>query len=86
MPEHKIGTPEDWHAALKRLANLEAEHARLSQKVTVELRQLPCARLSPVLQAPPECSASSKGDRISRCFRLLATRRRYGKRALVPRT
>jgi Bacterial protein of unknown function (DUF899) len=51
MPEHKIGTPEDWQAALKQLANLEAEHAQLSQKVTEERRQLPCARLSPVLQA-----------------------------------
>jgi hypothetical protein len=65
MPEHEVGTREDWQA--KRLVNLRGRGDQRSQK---ERHQLPCARLSPVLQAPPECSASSNGDRISRLFPL----------------
>jgi predicted dithiol-disulfide oxidoreductase (DUF899 family) len=41
MPDHKIGTREDWQAARDELAKLEAEHAKLGQKVTEQRRQLP---------------------------------------------
>src|SRR5207302_5804475 len=41
MPDHKTGTREEWQAARDELAKLEAEHARLSQKVTEQRRQLP---------------------------------------------
>src|SRR3990170_2378533 len=41
MPDHKIGTREDWQAARDELAKLEAEHAKLDQKVTEQRRQLP---------------------------------------------
>jgi predicted dithiol-disulfide oxidoreductase (DUF899 family) len=41
MPEHKIGTREDWQAARDELAKLEAEHAELGQRVTQQRRQLP---------------------------------------------
>src|SRR5204863_9193690 len=41
MPDYSIGTREDWQAARDELAKLEAEHARLSQKVTEQRRQLP---------------------------------------------
>ena len=41
MPEHKIGTREDWEAARDELAKLEAEHAELGQRVTERRRQLP---------------------------------------------
>jgi predicted dithiol-disulfide oxidoreductase (DUF899 family) len=41
MPDHKIGTREDWQAARDELAKLEAEHANLGQKVTEQRRQLP---------------------------------------------
>jgi len=41
MPDHKIGTREDWQAARDELAKLEAEHAELGQKVTEQRRQLP---------------------------------------------
>ena len=41
MPEHKIGTREEWQAARDELAKLEAEHAELGQKVTEQRRQLP---------------------------------------------
>ncbi|MBV9309183.1 MAG: DUF899 domain-containing protein, partial [Solirubrobacterales bacterium] len=41
MPEHKIGTREEWQVARAELAKLEAEHAKLGEKVTEQRRQLP---------------------------------------------
>src|SRR5690242_19496778 len=41
MPEHTIGTREEWRAARDELAKLEAEHAELTEKVTARRRQLP---------------------------------------------
>src|ERR671916_1817477 len=41
MPDHKIGTREDWQAARDELAKLEAEHAEVGQKVTEQRRELP---------------------------------------------
>src|SRR5437763_5926976 len=41
MPEHKIGTREEWQAARDELAKLEAEHAELGQRVTEQRRRLP---------------------------------------------
>jgi predicted dithiol-disulfide oxidoreductase (DUF899 family) len=41
MPDHKIGTPEEWRAARDELAKLEAEHAELGRSVTEQRRQLP---------------------------------------------
>src|SRR3954451_15555063 len=44
MPEHETGTREDWQAARDELAKLEAEHAKLDQKVTEQRRRLPWVR------------------------------------------
>jgi predicted dithiol-disulfide oxidoreductase (DUF899 family) len=41
MAEHKIGTRAEWEAARDELAALEAEHAKLNQRVTEQRRQLP---------------------------------------------
>src|SRR3954465_8293179 len=41
MPDHTTGTREEWQAARDELATLEAEHAKLGQKVTDQRRQLP---------------------------------------------
>jgi predicted dithiol-disulfide oxidoreductase (DUF899 family) len=41
MPEHKIGTREEWQAARDELAKLEAEEAALNQKITAQRQQLP---------------------------------------------
>ena len=40
MSDHKIGTREQWQAARDELAKLDAEHAKLGQKVTEQGRQL----------------------------------------------
>src|SRR5947209_16964252 len=41
MHGYKIGTREEWQAARDELSKLEAEHAKLGQKVTAQRRQLP---------------------------------------------
>jgi predicted dithiol-disulfide oxidoreductase (DUF899 family) len=41
MPEHPIGTREEWQAARAELAKLEAEHAKLENEVTEQRRRLP---------------------------------------------
>src|SRR5947209_10188198 len=41
MTDRKIGTREEWEAARDELANLEAEHAQLTQRVTQKRRELP---------------------------------------------
>jgi predicted dithiol-disulfide oxidoreductase (DUF899 family) len=41
MPDHKIGTREEWQAARTELAEAEAEHARLGREVAEQRRQLP---------------------------------------------
>src|SRR6059036_4187682 len=41
MPENKIGTRGEWEAARDELAELEAEHAELTRRVTERRRRLP---------------------------------------------
>src|SRR2546421_12938311 len=41
MADYNVATRADWQAARDQLAKLEAEHAKLGQKVTEQRRQLP---------------------------------------------
>jgi predicted dithiol-disulfide oxidoreductase (DUF899 family) len=41
MPEHKVGTREDWQAARDELAKLEAEQAERNQDIRRKRRELP---------------------------------------------
>ena len=41
MPNHKIGTREEWQQARDELAKAEAEHAELGREVTKRRRELP---------------------------------------------
>ena len=41
MPEHKIGTQEDWQAARDELAKLEAEQAQRDEEIKKKRRELP---------------------------------------------
>ena len=41
MSDHKIATREEWQSARDELSKLEAEHAKLTEKVTEQRRQLP---------------------------------------------
>ena len=41
MPEHKIGTREEWQAARNQLADLEAEQAKREEEIKRRRRELP---------------------------------------------
>ena len=41
MPEHKIGTREEWQAARNELAELEAEQAEREEEIKRKRRELP---------------------------------------------
>src|SRR5205809_7995484 len=41
MPEHKIGTREEWQAARDELAKLEAEQAERNEEIKSKRRELP---------------------------------------------
>src|ERR1700674_1759612 len=45
MPEHKIGTREEWQMARDELAKLEAEQAKRNEEVTTARRDLPWVRV-----------------------------------------
>ena len=41
MPEHTVGTQEEWQAARDELEKLESEHAELGRKAAEKRRELP---------------------------------------------
>ena len=41
MPEHKVGTREEWQAARDELAKLEAQHAELNEEIKGKRLELP---------------------------------------------
>src|SRR5260370_41208802 len=45
MPEHRIGSREQWQVARDALAKLEAEHAERNEEVTRTRRDLPWVRV-----------------------------------------
>src|ERR1700716_1254252 len=45
MPEHKIGTREEWQVARDELAKLEAELAKRNEEITKSRRDLPWVRV-----------------------------------------
>ncbi len=45
MPEHRIGTREEWLAARARLATLEAEQAERNEEIIRKRRELPWVRV-----------------------------------------
>ena len=45
MPEHRIGTREEWQVARAELAKLEAEQAKRNEEITSRRRDLPWVRV-----------------------------------------
>src|SRR2546430_9554139 len=45
MPEHKIGSREEWKVARAELAKLEAEQAKQNEEVTKARRDLPWVKV-----------------------------------------
>ena len=68
MPEHKIGTREEWQAARDELAKLEAEQAERDEEIKEKRRDLPgcpwrmstCSRLRRARRPWPSSSKAAR--------------------------
>jgi predicted dithiol-disulfide oxidoreductase (DUF899 family) len=78
MPEHTIGTREEWQAARDDLAKLEAEQAELDRKVTERRRQLPWVRVEKEYEFDTEDGRKTLGDLFDGRSQLLAYNIMYG--------
>jgi predicted dithiol-disulfide oxidoreductase (DUF899 family) len=78
MTEHKIGTRDEWQAARKELANLEAEHAKLGQKATEQRRQLPWVAVEKEYEFDTEDGKKTLADLFEGRSQLLAYNVMFG--------
>src|SRR6187551_2737899 len=78
MPEHKIGTREDWQAARDELAKLEAEHAKLGEKVTEQRRRLPWVRVEKEYEFDTQDGRKTLADLFEGRSQLLAYNIMFG--------
>jgi predicted dithiol-disulfide oxidoreductase (DUF899 family) len=78
MPDHKIGTREEWQAARAELAKLEAEHAQLEDKVTEQRRRLPWVPVEKDYQFDTEDGKKSLAELFEGRSQLLAYNIMFG--------
>jgi predicted dithiol-disulfide oxidoreductase (DUF899 family) len=78
MPEHTIGTREEWQAARGELAKLEAEHAELGEKVTAQRRELPWVPVEKEYVFDTEDGKKTLGDLFEGRSQLLAYNIMFG--------
>src|SRR5919197_2154670 len=78
MPDHKIGTREEWQAARDELAKLEAQHAELGQKVTEQRRQLPWVPVEKEYEFDTERGKQTLADLFEGRSQLLAYNIMFG--------
>src|ERR671930_2196365 len=78
MPEHTVGTPAEWQAARDELAKLEAEHAKLGQKVTEQRRRLPWVPVEKEYEFETENGKKTLAELFDGRSQLLAYNIMYG--------
>ena len=78
MPDYKIGTREEWQAARNELAKLEAEHAKLGQRVTEQRRQLPWVPVAKEYQFDTEDGKKTLAELFEGRSQLLAYNIMFG--------
>src|SRR3954466_1026133 len=78
MPEHEIGTREDWQAARDELAKLEAELAELGEKATEQRRRLPWVRVEKEYEFDTEDGKKTLTELFSGRSQLLAYNIMFG--------
>jgi predicted dithiol-disulfide oxidoreductase (DUF899 family) len=78
MPEHKVGTREEWQAARDELAKLEAEHAELGRKAAEKRRELPWVRVEKEYEFDTEDGKKTLADLFDGRSQLLAYNIMYG--------
>ena len=78
MADHTIGTREEWQAARDELAQLEAEQAELTRKVTEQRRKLPWVRVEKEYEFDTEDGKKSLADLFDGRSQLLAYNIMFG--------
>jgi predicted dithiol-disulfide oxidoreductase (DUF899 family) len=78
MPEHEIGTRDEWRAARGELARLEAEHAELGRKVSEQRRRLPWVRVEKEYEFDTEEGNKTLAELFDGRSQLLAYNIMYG--------
>jgi predicted dithiol-disulfide oxidoreductase (DUF899 family) len=78
MPDHNIGTREEWQAARDDLAKLEAQHAELGRKVTERRRELPWVAVEKEYEFDTEHGKKTLADLFEGRSQLLAYNIMFG--------
>jgi predicted dithiol-disulfide oxidoreductase (DUF899 family) len=78
MPEHKVGTPEEWQAAREELAKLEAQQAELGEEVKTKRRELPWVPVEKEYEFDTEEGKKTLADLFDGRSQLLAYNVMYG--------
>jgi predicted dithiol-disulfide oxidoreductase (DUF899 family) len=78
MPDHTIGTREEWQTARDELGKLEAEHAELTRKVTEQRRQLPWVQVEKEYEFDTEDGKKTLAELFEGRSQLLAYNIMYG--------
>ena len=78
MPEHTIGTREEWQAARDELAKLEAEHAEREEKIKEKRRELPWVPVEKEYEFDTEDGKKTLAELFDGRSQLLAYNIMYG--------
>ena len=78
MPEHRIGTREEWQVARDELAKLEAEQAKRNDEVTKARRDLPWVRVEKEYEFDTEHGRKTLADLFDGRSQLLAYNVMFG--------
>src|SRR5690349_15871648 len=78
MPEHRIGTREEWQAARDQLAKLEADQAKQNEEVVKARRNLPWVRVEKDYKFDTEDGKKTLAELFDGRSQLLAYNIMYG--------
>src|SRR5437899_4533535 len=78
MPEHKIGTREEWQAARDELAKLEAEQAERNEEIKQKRRELPWVAVEKEYEFETEEGTKTLAELFDGRSQLLAYNIMYG--------
>src|SRR6202048_2741925 len=78
MPEHRIGTREEWQAARNELAKLEAEQGKRNEEITKMRRDLPWVRVEKQYEFDTEDGKKTLADLFDGRSQLLAYNIMFG--------
>jgi predicted dithiol-disulfide oxidoreductase (DUF899 family) len=78
MPDHRVGTREEWKAAREELAKLEAEQAKRNTEITEKRRELPWVPVEKDYEFDTEDGRKSLSELFEGRSQLLAYNIMYG--------